>query len=259
MVTFFDRMRKMVDLAAYYNKHRSGYYDKFSRELSNENYVLSDAREIIDTFRSMLKPPSANSQTETDYYAYNQNYFLLICFWLYKHGYTIDEFPNLLSRPTSLDQFAYEEIRKYLRRRDNYDGNVPWRDRRKLCDSLTIKSSGKFQDVPNEIEETIKSISTRNADFDSMEIDEKLGLLNNLIENLLKENGRFRSLEYKDVFFGYFMEDEVKKFRKKTHCFRHGDAQAVAARKEYSQQEKEFLADIGIFMAVHIHRHINNA
>jgi hypothetical protein len=247
----------MVDLVAYYNKHRSGFYDKFARELSSETYVLTDAQEIIDTFRSILKPPSSNGQTEVDYYNHNKNYFLLICFWLYKHGYTITEFPNILSRPISLYQFAYEEIRKYLKHRDNYDGSVPWRDRRELCDSLNISSNGKFQDVPNEIEETIKVISTRSADFDAMEIDEKLGLLSNLIENLLKKDGKFRGLEYSDVFFGYFSEDDVKSFRTKTHCFRHGDDRAVADRKGYSQREKEFLSDVGIFITVHIHRYIN--
>jgi len=247
----------MVDLAAYYNTYHSGYYSKFARELSSETYILTDVQEIIDTFRNILKPPTGNGQNEADYYAHNQNYFLLICFWLYKHGYTIAEFPNLLSRPTSLYQFAYEEIRKFLKRRDDYDGSVPWRDRRELCDLLAISSNGKFQDIPNEIEETIKVISTRGANFDTMEIDEKLGLLNNLIENLLKKDGRFRSLNYDDVFFGYFSEDDVKNFRMKTHCFRHGDVQAVTDRKKYSQREKEFLADVGIFMSVNIHRYIN--
>lgn len=249
----------MIDLVAYYKKHCSGYYDKFSGELANETYVLSDVQEIIDNFRGMLKPPSSYGQTEMDHYAHNQNYFLLSCFWLYKHGYTIAEFPNLLSRPTSLYQFAYEEVRRYLRRRNDYIDSVPWRDRRELCDSLIIESHGSFQDVPDEVEETIKSISTRGIEFDAMEIDEKLGLLNNLLENLLKKNGKFITLEYNNIFFGYFNDHDLKEFRNKTHCFRHGDPQAMAARKVYSHQEKELLADIGIFMAVHIHRYINKS
>lgn len=249
----------MVDLVAYYNKYRSGYYNKFARELSNEIYVLTDAQEIVDTLRSILKPPGGNSQTEADYYDHNQNYFLLICFWLYKHGYTVKEFPNLLSRPTSLYQFAYEEIRKYLKRRDNYDDSVPWRDRRELCDSLTIVSNGKFQDVPNEVQEIIKLISTRGADFDSMEVDERLSTLNNLVENLLKKDGKFIRLDYDNIFFGYLAEEHVVDLRKKTHCFRHGDKQAVVDRKKYSDEEKKFMVDLGIFIAIHIHRHLNKA
>lgn len=245
----------MIDLAAYYSKNHSGYYSKFFRELTGATYVLVDESDILDTFRNILKPQYG--QNEAEYYATNQNYFLLICFWLYKHGYTIAEFPNLLSKPISLYEFANGEIRKYLARREGYKGNVPWKDRRELCDSLSISSNGKFQDIPNEVEETIKTISTRGASFDSMEIDEKLGLLNNLIENLLKKDGKFSDLEYDDVFFGYFAEDDVKGFREKTHCFRHGDAQAIASRKNYSLREKEFLSEIGVFMAVNIYRHIN--
>lgn len=247
----------MINLATYYNKHHSGYYSKFVRELSGVTYVLTDVQEIIDTFRSILKPPSSNSQTEAAYYAHNQKYFLFICFWLHKHGYAIAEFPNILSRPMPLYRFAYEEIRKYLKLRDNYSDSVPWKARRELCESLNITSNEKFQDIPNEVEETIKVISARGANFDAMEIDEKLGLLNNLLENLLKKDGVFRSVDYNDVFFSYLSEDDVKNFRKKTHCFRHGDAQAVADRKSHSLREKEFLSDIGIFMSVNIYRYIN--
>jgi hypothetical protein len=242
----------MIDLAAYYIKHHSGYYDKFAREVSGVTYVLTDQREIIDTFKSICKPP------ETDY-PRHEAHFVLICFWLYKNGYSIAEFPNLLSRPASLQEFAYQDIRKYLMKRDGYSGNVSWQDRRELCDSLTVKSNGKFQSVPDEVEDLIITISTRGADFDSMALDERLSTLNNLLENLLKKNGKFISLKYDDIFFGYVTENQVVDLRKKTHCFRHGDAQAVEDRKKYSKEEKELLVDLGVFITIHIHRYINKA
>lgn len=242
----------MIDLVAYYNKHHTGYYDKFKKELTGVTYVLSDPQEIIEAFKDISKPP------ETDY-PQHEAYFLLICFWLYKNGYSIVEFPNLLSRPTSLHIFGYQDIRKYLMKRDNYSGSVSWRDRRELCDSLTIVSNGKFQDVPNEVEDIIKVISTRSADFDSMELDERLSTLNNLVEHLLKKSGKFISLNYDDIFFGYLTEKHVVDLRKKTHCFRHGDKQAVIDRKKYSEEEKKFMVDLGIFITIHIHRHLSKS
>lgn len=58
-------------------------------------------------------------------------------------------------------------------KRDGYSGSFSWQNRRELCDSLTIESNGKFQSVPDEVEDLIKTISTRGADFDSMALDEK--------------------------------------------------------------------------------------
>lgn len=240
----------MIDLSSYYKKHHSGYYDKFAREVSDVTYILTDPREIVDTFKSICKPPEAD-------YPRHEAHFILICFWLYKNGYSIVEFPNTLSRPASLQEFAYQEIRKYLMKRDGYSGSVSWQDRRELCDSLTIESNDKFQAVPDEIEDLIKTISTRGADFDSMALDEKLSTLNNLLENLLKKNGKFISLKYEDIFFGYVTENQVINLRKKTHCFRHGDAQAVEDRKKYPKEEKELLVDLGVFITIHIHRYIN--
>jgi hypothetical protein len=242
----------MIDLSSYYNKHHSGYYDKFAKEVAGVTYVLSDAREIVETFKTMCKPPETS-------YTQHEAHFILICFWLYKNGYSLAEFPNLLSRPVSLYEFGYEDIRKYLMKRDGYPGKVSWQDRRDLCDALNLKSNGKFQAVPDEVDDTIRIISTRGADFDSMELDEKLSTLNNLLENLLKSNGKFISLDYKSIFFGYFTENQVIDFRKKTHCFRHGDQQAIQDRKKYSKKEKELMIDLGIFIAIHIHRYTNKA
>lgn len=51
-------------------------------------------------------------------------------------------------------------------------------------------------------------ISTRQASFNSMHIDEKIAEIANLIENLLKQDGKFITPEYEDVCCG-FIDDTI--------------------------------------------------
>ena len=72
-------------------------------------------------------------------------------------------------------------------------------------------------------------ISTRNARFENMTIDEKIKEIANLIENLL------------------YVDDEIiKKYRKQIQCFRHSSNNALEERKQFSDEEKEFIIDYGI-------------
>lgn len=237
----------MINLVQFYTENHTGYYDKYASQIvGHGEYRFLDTVAVIDELRNICKPPEKG-------YEENNIRFVLLCFWLYKNGYSIKEFPNLLVRPISLYNFGYIDIRKYITKRDGGSGTVSWWSRRELCDELTISSENNFQTIPDEIDEKIKLISTRGADFNSMEVDEKLALLNNLIENLLKKGDKFRSISYKDVFFGYFSEQQVIDYRKSTHCFRHGTEKAIEERKKYSKQEKTFLIDAGVFIALHIH------
>lgn len=58
------------------------------------------------------------------------------------------------------------------------------------------------------------------------------------------------------IFFGYPVEQHIIDYRKKTHCFRHATTESIAERKQYSKEEKQFLIDLGIFIAIHIHKHL---
>lgn len=184
---------------------------------------------------------------------------MLLCFWLNKNGYSIKEFPNLLSRPTTLFNFAYNDIRKYIQNQTGDNGSVQWQSRRDLCDDLTITTNKNFQLMPNDIEEKIRIISTRGAEFDSMTVGEKLQNLNNLIENLLKpnSNGKYLSLNYDEIFFGFISEEDIKKYRKRTQPFRHATDDTLKERASITNKEKKLLVELGVFMAVQIHRHLD--
>lgn len=247
----------MIDTLNFFkaNYDSRSYYAKFHGQLlaiKDEQYLYADGQEIVDRFREICKPSSYSSDSE-------ENEFLLLCFWMNKNGYVIKEFPNLLSRPTSLAIFSYDEIRKYIHKKRGTDGTVRWQERRDLCDELTITSSSSFQLLPNDIQEKIQLISTRGAEFDGMTVDEKLQNLNNLIENLLKPDSKkkYLAFDYNDVFFGFISEDDVKQFRKRTHPFRHATEDTLKERASISEDEKKLLADMGVFVVIHIYKYLS--
>ena len=96
-------------------------------------------------------------------------------------------------------------------------------------------------------------ISTRQASFNSMHIDEKIAEIANLIENLLKQDGKFITPEYEDVCCGFIDDTIVKNYRKKMQCFRHCTDEAIEERKTYSEEQKTFLVDYGLTIVKAIH------
>ena len=79
-----------------------------------------------------------------------------------------------------------------------------------------------------------------------MSVDEKLSEIANLIENLLKKNGKFITPDYSKICFEYISNDIVTSYRKKMHCFRHATQEAIAERASYSEKQKSFFVDYGL-------------
>ena len=79
-----------------------------------------------------------------------------------------------------------------------------------------------------------------------MSTDEKLAEIANLIENLLKKNGKFITLDYTKICFDYISNDIVTSYRKKMNCFRHATDEAIAERNSYSKVQKDFFVDYGL-------------
>ena len=89
-------------------------------------------------------------------------------------------------------------------------------------------------------------ISTRQASFENMQVDEKIAAIVNIIEYLLKKNGIFIIPEYSSVCCDFINDENVKKYRRKLQCFRHCTNETILERKSYSAEQKEFLIDYGI-------------
>jgi len=102
--------------------------------------------------------------------------------------------------------------------------------------------------VIEELDEVIQKISTRNAKFSWMALDEKLKEIGNLIEYLLKRDGKFITLNYDYIFLGFIKENDIKELRKKIHCFRHSSQESLKERKEYTENQKQFMVELGIVM-----------
>lgn len=237
----------MICIYDYYSKNikeDSFYYFTFNNDIEsyfifNDDYKYFDEKELINRFRLLTYPANDYSEDE------NME-FILICFYLNNQGYYIEQFPNFLERPTNVGSFSLE-MREYILSQGNSNGVVPWAERRLLSNSLIFSRN----DIPNisiteDLNELFKKISNRNADFIAMTNNEKLGEINNVIENILKINEKWEDIDYQTESFDFLSNDIVMQYRKLIHCFRHGAENSIEERNNFTDQQKDFLINYGI-------------
>ena len=163
-------------------------------------------------------------------------------------GYEIKEFPRILARPpVDPTDFTYGDIRNRiiaLGRDDN--GTVRYATRRTFIAEMTFEQKACNIEVNDSINQKFIEISTRQASFNNMHIDEKIAEIANLIENLLKQDGKYITPDYENVCCGFIDDMIVRSYRKKMQCFRHCTDEAIAERKTYSEEQKIFLVDYGL-------------
>jgi hypothetical protein len=102
------------------------------------------------------------------------------------------------------------------------------------------------------IDEIIQMVSTRGSTYDQMKPDEKLEVLANLIENLLKKDGKFKKVDSDKVFCGLMADEDIMAFRRKMQCFRHVTKEDIEERKIFTKEQKEFLANYGLTICMAI-------
>ena len=178
----------------------------------------------------------------------NKCWFYLITFYLYKMGYEIKEFPRVLARPpVEPTDFTYGDIRNRIIAEGNDDnGTVRYATRRQFVANLTFMQKSNHIDIDSSIDQKFIEISNRQASFNNMSIDEKLAEIANLIENLLKKKGNFVQLDYSQVCFGYVTNEMITNYRKQMQCFRHATDSSIAERKNFTEDQKNFLVDYGL-------------
>ena len=167
----------------------------------------------------------------------------------------IKEFPRLLARPpVAPSDFTYGEIRnRIIAEGDDDNGTVRYAVRRTFVARLTFEQKSTYVDIDDSINQKFIEISNRQASFNNMSTDEKLAEIANLIESLLKKNGKFLTLDYSTICFDYISNDVVTSYRKKMHCFRHATDDAISERKTYSEEQKSFFVDYGLTIVKVIH------
>ena len=171
-------------------------------------------------------------------------------------GYEIKEFPRILARPpVDPTDFTYRDIRNRIIALGGDDnGTVRYATRRTFVADLTFEQKSCNIEVNDSINQKFIEISTRQASFNSMHIDEKIAEIANLIENLLKQDGKFITPEYENVCCGFIDDMIVRSYRKKMQCFRHCTDEAIAERKTYSEEQKIFLVDYGLTIVKAIYK-----
>ena len=124
----------VIDLKDYYLKYvqTNEYYYCF-RELINkgtDNYEVYNIKHIIEHFKYSCQPENDT----TDRY---DAWFYLTLFYMYKNGYVIEEFPDLVEQPP-MERFSFVNTKIREKIGENAQGIVPYAERRKLIDNLTF-------------------------------------------------------------------------------------------------------------------------
>lgn len=244
---YFQNIQESEYHYCFYNliKNVNNRYNSFSRyeEVEDYEFEVYDTDEAITKFRELCQPENNFSSNEA------KCWFYLITYYLHKMGYKIKEFPTVLARPPKKDpsDFTYKEIRNsIIARGGDEDGTVKYAVRRSVVSSFTFELKSSHIGIDNSINQKFVEISNRQASFNNMSIDEQLAEIANLIENLLKKNGKFITLDYSKTCFDYISNDIVTDYRKKMQCFRHAADEAIAERNSYSKEQKDFFVDYGL-------------
>lgn len=211
------------------------------RETNNYNFEIYDEEEAVEKFRKLCEPNISFDIESTCW-------FYLVTYYLHKCGYEIKEFPRVLARPPlEPGEFTYGEIRdEIISQGGDENGTVRYDTRRGFVKKLTFEKKIKHITIDDEINQKFMEISNRHASFNTMSKDEKLAELANLIENMIKIDGSYHTLDYSSVCFDYITDHIVKSYRKKMHCFRHSTNDAIEERKSYTEEQKDFLVDYGV-------------
>ena len=251
-----------MDLKEFYfqNIQESEYHHRFYDSIKNVNrlhnsglgdenvydykFEIYDSEEAITKFRELCQPEENFSSSE------KKCWFYLITYYLYKMGYEIKEFPKVLARPpVKPNDFTYGEIReRIINRGDDDNGTVRYKVRRQFIKNFTFELKSSYIHTEKWLEKKFSEISNRQASFNNMSTDEKLAEISNLIENLLKKNGKFEIHDYSKICFDYISNDTVTKYRKNLQCFRHATDEAIVERNSYSEEQKNFFINYGLII-----------
>lgn len=261
----------MIDLYEYYinNVKEDEYCYRFYKQITNVNktynvfsgyietnnyeFKLFDVTEIIVKFRNLCQPQFPIDSNE------NKCWFYLICYYLNKNGYIIEQFPDVLRRPPEIpSNFTCDEIRTYLINKGIHrNGIVPYSERRVLVANLVFKQNINSVEVGIDIDNLFQKISTRQASFQEMSTDEKIKEIINLIEYMLKGEKGYSKVDYSSISLDYINEDLVKKYKKQVQCFRHASVSSLNERKTFNEKQKDFLIDLGIIILKVIYSIVN--
>lgn len=256
----------MINLLDFYfdNIKKSEYHYKFFYTVKVYIFDLNSINDINgEKFDFDVFDPQDALEKIKDLCEPNMNYtlkeevlFYTSCYFIYKSGYRIKQFPDIVSRPPeSLSEFSYDDIRNRLISMGikTANGSVPYAKRRAFASEFVLEETpGRtFKDLT--LDEKFIETSNRKALFSEMATDEKIAELNNMIEHLLKKGGKYLELDYSPIAFSFIDDQKIKEYKKTTQCFRHKSEESIAEKNKFTDLQKEFLIEFGIILITTIH------
>lgn len=142
-------------------------------------YEAFDDEDVIRILKDLCEPSLDITTIK------NTRLFYFVLFYLHDNGYKMKEFPRIIDRPPEDPyKFTCNDIRNLaIERGLDHNNIVQYITRRKIVENLTFEKEATIK-IENNIDKMFMEISTRNARFENMTIDEKIKEIANLIENL---------------------------------------------------------------------------
>ncbi|CAM4260643.1 hypothetical protein [Erysipelothrix aquatica] len=246
-----------MDLYEYYiieeaigdvNKFYLRAMNELNIDASKNTYNIIDDEEAIENWKKMLSP-YYKAETNDKIVEFR---FTLLSFYLFKEGFYLANMPNLLERAPrfedTVELFRIKTGEKFGR--NGQYGGVGWSDRGRYLEELKfIKKTEESYNLDQELEALIKLVSTSGTDFNTMTANEKLATIRNTFENIAKKDSkRYHPIPFHDLTYGLITSDDVTRFNKKLHVFRHGEKSMLSERENYTQEEKSFMIDYALLI-----------
>ena len=242
---YFDNIRKDEYHYRFYDTIKYLVNEDFLYDLNNPDRKKFEVFDSIEALRKIvdLCEPSINDYTIVD-----KCLFYTSCYYIHRSGYRIKQFPDMVSRPyEDLFKFTYDDIknRLYSMGVKTENGSVTWASRRAYASEFVLEETPvrKFEEIT--LDDKFIELSNRSASFDEMAIDEKIEALNNIMENLLKKEGKYLEIDYSPIALSFINNETIKQYRKDTQCFRHKSEDAIKEKNKYTGLQKQFLIDYG--------------
>ena len=255
----------MINLLDFYfdNIKKNEYHYKFfytievytfdlnlNNDINGEKFDFDvfDPQDALEKIKDLCEPNMNYTRKE-------EMLFYTSCYYIYKSGYRIKQFPDIVSRPhEDVSKFTYDNItdRLYSMGIKTENGSVAWAARRAFVSEFELeRTPGRtFKDFA--LDEKFREISNRSASFSEMETDEKIAELNNMIEHLLNKDGKYIVLDYSPIALSYINDESIKIYKKNTQCFRHKSENALNEKNNYTDLQKEFLIKYGMILVTTI-------
>lgn len=165
------------------------------------------------------------------------------------------------TEPTAKVVKLIGELINYYENLQLKDNNLNMYDKKIIADVRKeikrIESLNEEYLIDDNLDVLFQNISTRKASFNNMSLDEKLKELANLIEHLLKKNGKFININLGEITLDFISNNDVKNFRNKLQPFRHSSDKSLIERKKITQLQKKFLVEYGVVICTSIYNYLN--